>query len=49
VLPEALRWVTANIGVLHVYHLQSRVPFYRLPEILPDHPDLADAQRLALA
>lgn len=49
VLPGVLRWVTANIGVHHVHHLQSRVPFYRLPEILRDHPDLADAQRLTLA
>ncbi len=46
VLPEVLRWFTANIGVHHVHHLQSRVPFYRLPEILRDHPRLDEAQRL---
>lgn len=48
VLPGVLRWLTANIGVHHVHHLQSRVPFYRLPEILRDHPELAEAQRLTL-
>jgi acyl-lipid omega-6 desaturase (Delta-12 desaturase) len=48
VLPGILRWFTANIGVHHVHHLQSRVPFYRLPEILRDHPQLAEAQRLTL-
>jgi acyl-lipid omega-6 desaturase (Delta-12 desaturase) len=48
VLPGVLRWFTANIGVHHVHHLQSRVPFYRLPEILRDHPQLADAQRLTV-
>lgn len=48
VLPGILRWFTANIGVHHVHRLQSRVPFYRLPEILPDHPQLAGAQRLTL-
>jgi omega-6 fatty acid desaturase (delta-12 desaturase) len=48
VLPGILRWLTANIGVHHVHHLQSRVPFYRLPEILRDHPELADAQRLTV-
>jgi omega-6 fatty acid desaturase (delta-12 desaturase) len=48
VLPGVLRWLTANIGVHHVHHLQSRVPFYRLPEILRDHPDLAEAQRLTM-
>ena len=48
VLPGILRWFTANIGVHHVHHLQSRVPFYRLPEILRDHPELDQAQRLTL-
>ena len=48
VLPGVLRWITANVGVHHVHHLQSRVPFYRLPEVLRDHPRLAEAQRLTL-
>ena len=48
VLPAVLRWFTANIGVHHVHHLQSRVPFYRLPEILRDHPRLNESQRLTL-
>lgn len=48
VLPGILRWFTANIGVHHVHHLQSRVPFYRLPEILRDYPRLDEAQRLTL-
>ena len=30
-LPAVLRWFTANIGVHHVHHLSSRIPFYRLP------------------
>src|SRR6202030_1651267 len=29
-LPGVLRWFTANIGVHHVHHLCSRIPFYRL-------------------
>ena len=24
----------------HVHHLCSRIPFYRLPEVLRDHPQL---------
>ena len=48
VLPGVLRWFSANIGLHHVHHLQSLVPFYRLPEILRDHPQLAEAQRLTL-
>ena len=48
VLPSALRWFTANIGIHHVHHLYSRIPFYRLTEVLKDHPALAGAQRLTL-
>ena len=35
-----LRWFTANIGIHHVHHLSSRIPFYRLGEVLRDHPRL---------
>ena len=49
VLPPVLRWFTANIGVHHVHHLASRVPFYRLPEVLRDYPALADLNRLTIA
>ncbi|WP_042251107.1 fatty acid desaturase [Paracoccus sp. PAMC 22219] len=48
ILPQPLRWLSANIGVHHVHHLYSRIPFYRLPEILRDHHELASAQRLTL-
>ena len=47
-LPAVLRWFTANIGVHHVHHLSSRIPYYRLPEVLRDHPELADVGRLGL-
>ncbi|TPG42618.1 hypothetical protein EAH79_01705 [Sphingomonas koreensis] len=32
-LPAVLRWFTANIGVHHVHHLCSTIPFYRLPAV----------------
>ncbi len=47
-LPGILRWFTANIGVHHVHHLCSRIPYYRLPRVLRDHPELAAAGRLTL-
>ena len=47
-LPVVLRWLTANIGVHHVHHLYSRIPFYRLMDVLRDHPSLADVKRLTL-
>lgn len=47
-LPPVLRWFTANIGVHQVHHLASRIPFYRLPEVLRAHPELRDVGRLTL-
>ena len=48
-LPPVLRWFTANIGAHHIHHLVSRVPFYRIPEVLRDHPQLAETNRLTIA
>jgi omega-6 fatty acid desaturase (delta-12 desaturase) len=47
-LPGVLRWFTANIGVHHVHHLCSTVPFYRLPAVLRARPELAGVNRLTL-
>jgi acyl-lipid omega-6 desaturase (Delta-12 desaturase) len=47
-LPVVLRWFTANIGVHHVHHLSNRIPYYRLPQVLRDHPQLAAVGRLTL-
>jgi omega-6 fatty acid desaturase (delta-12 desaturase) len=47
-LPTFLRWFTANIGVHHVHHLCSRIPYYRVPRVLRDHPELRDIGRLTL-
>lgn len=30
ILPQPLQWLTGNIGIHHVHHLYSRIPFYRL-------------------
>jgi len=48
-LPPVLRWFTANIGAHHIHHLVSRVPFYRIPEVLRDHPQLVETNRLTIA
>ncbi len=34
------RWVTANVGYHHVHHVNSRIPFYRLPEAMDCIPAL---------
>lgn len=48
VLPPVLQWVSANIGIHHVHHLYSRIPFYRLPEVLRDHVELAEGNRMTI-
>jgi acyl-lipid omega-6 desaturase (Delta-12 desaturase) len=47
-LPAPLQWITGNIGVHHVHHLYSRIPFYRLTEVLKNHAELAEAQTLTI-
>mgnify|MGYP003336036048 CR=1 FL=1 len=47
-LPLVLRWLTANIGIHHVHHANSRIPYYRLPLVLRDHPDLRNFSRVTL-
>lgn len=47
-LPAVLRWFTANIGVHHVHHLCSRIPYYRLQRALRDHPRLESVGRVTL-
>jgi omega-6 fatty acid desaturase (delta-12 desaturase) len=47
-LPAVLRWFTANIGLHHIHHLSSRIPYYRFPQILRDRPELKDIGRVTL-
>jgi len=47
-LPTVIRWFTANIGMHNVHHLSSRIPFYRLPEVLRDHQELRSVGRVTL-
>lgn len=48
VMPSVLQWLSANIGIHHVHHLYARIPFYRLPEVLRDHAELADGNRMTI-
>jgi len=47
-LPRPLQWLTANIGLHHLHHLSSRIPFYRLPAVLREWPELGNVQRLTI-
>lgn len=47
-LPMPLRWATANIGLHHIHHLHSKIPYYRLPAIVNDYPQLKTMGRITL-
>ncbi|MGN6553997.1 MAG: fatty acid desaturase family protein [Verrucomicrobiota bacterium] len=41
-------WFTANIGYHHIHHLNARIPFYRLPEVLHAIPELSQPKTTSL-
>ncbi len=43
------RWMTGNIGYHHVHHLNSQIPFYRLPETMAAVPELQSPGITSLA
>ena len=43
-LGPVANWFTANIGFHHVHHLNSLIPFYRLPEAMRAIPELQHPQ-----
>jgi acyl-lipid omega-6 desaturase (Delta-12 desaturase) len=47
-LPQPLAWFTANIGLHHIHHLSSRIPFYRLPDVLRRWRELDEVTSLTL-
>ena len=47
-LPKWLQWISGNIGIHHVHHLRTRIPNYRLQEMLDDYPELGRMNRLTL-
>lgn len=44
VMNPVMQWFTANIGLHHVHHINSRIPFYRLQEAMDSMPELNSVQ-----
>jgi omega-6 fatty acid desaturase (delta-12 desaturase) len=44
-----MSWFTANIGYHHIHHLNHRIPFYRLPELYRDLPELRQVKTTSLS
>ena len=47
-LPKPLMWISGNVGIHHVHHLSSRIPFHKLPQVIKDYPELKSIGRLTL-
>ncbi len=47
-LSPIMRWVTANIGYHHIHHINARIPFYRLPEVMKAIPELQNPKKTSL-
>ena len=45
---RVMAWFTANIGYHHVHHLNSHIPFYRLPEVCQATPELQSPRSTSL-
>lgn len=43
-----MQWFTANIGYHHIHHLNARIPFYRLPEVMNHFKELQNAKTTRL-
>lgn len=43
-----MNYMTANIGYHHIHHLNSKIPFYRLPEVYAKMPELQNSRSTSL-
>jgi omega-6 fatty acid desaturase (delta-12 desaturase) len=47
-LPAVLQWLTANIGMHHIHHLDRRIPNYRLQACFDENPELQRIHQLTI-
>ncbi len=45
-LPPVFQWLTANIGIHHLHHVDYHIPNYRLQECLNENPELKAVNRI---
>jgi omega-6 fatty acid desaturase (delta-12 desaturase) len=43
-----MQWFTGNIGYHHIHHLNAKIPFYRLPEVMAKFPELQQCKTTSL-
>lgn len=45
-LPKIIQWLTGNIGLHHIHHLNAKIPNYRLQECMDANEDLKTINRI---
>jgi acyl-lipid omega-6 desaturase (Delta-12 desaturase) len=48
VMNPVMAWMTGNIGYHHIHHLNSKIPFYRLPEVMEHFKELQNCKKTSL-
>ena len=48
VMHPVMAWFTGNIGYHHIHHLNAKIPFYRLPEVMKHFPELQNCKTTSL-
>ncbi|TVR41772.1 MAG: hypothetical protein EA402_12580 [Planctomycetota bacterium] len=48
-LPRWQHWLLGNIGYHHIHHINDRIPFYRLPEVMAAVPALQQPVQVKLS
>ncbi|MEZ2445464.1 fatty acid desaturase [Chitinophaga sp. RCC_12] len=48
VMNPVMKWFTGNIGYHHIHHLNARIPFYRLPEVMQKIPAMQSVKTTSL-
>ncbi len=43
-----MAWFTGNIGYHHIHHLNAKIPFYRLPEVMAHFTELQNCKTTSL-
>ena len=47
-MSKIMAWFSANIGYHHIHHLNARIPFYRLSEVMGKIPELQAPKKTSL-
>lgn len=48
-MPKVLQWMTANIGIHHIHHLDCKIPNYYLQQCMNEQPGLAARHTVTVA